>query len=356
MGEIVMLAKSVDELKKGMVLAHTVYNDQSMKIIARDTVLDDSTIDRLGKSGISQVWIVGYNEATAAKQIPRHLYDDIVEALNGIRIKVLTEAVFDYQIVARLADRIIKHTSVNFLPFTEFVRLKQNTPTVSEHLAAVSFITGSLAVARRFEHFEKKDMIIAALCHDIGKFFIPDSLLKKKDLTEEEQFYIMKHVTMGHDLLAGIQGFKSSVLTMVVQHHERLDGSGYPYGFSGDAVNRMALLNGLADTYASLGREQMSGFYMPSYEVAEFILAQAGIKFPKEDVELLMSEIVAYPLQSIVRLNTGEQARVVHKNKQAPTRPVVKIGRQIVDLSKTLTVFVEEVLELFSNDPNKIIT
>jgi HD-GYP domain-containing protein (c-di-GMP phosphodiesterase class II) len=347
-----------------MVLAETVYNKDRTKLINRGTVLEEMLIDRLRRAGIDMVWISDEADeavdGTRSKGIAENpqvskatllLYDEMTKTLREIRSKVLTAGSFDMYYFNKFIEKVLDHVMKDYRPFTEMVRVKKTKPSMAEHMADVCLLAAAAGKVMGLSAYDIRVLAAGAMLHDIGKFFIPDNILNKPvGFSEEEQYLVMKHTTMGHDLLAGIKGTNKLVLKIVVQHHERLDGSGYPYGLSGDTIDKFAAIVGLADMYAEQVCIQPDGKKYASYEVAEILGMQAGIKFYKEYVEAFLNGIVAYPLQSIVRLNTGEVAKVVYIYRELPTRPVVKVGSQQIDLSRTPTIFVEDFIQLENED------
>ena len=94
-------------------------------------------------------------------------------------------------------------------------------------------------------------MALASLFHDIGKFFIPDEILNKPSkLSDEELNYIKMHSTYSSELLKG--KFIEDISQIVEQHHERLDGSGYPKGLKGNQIRIEARIIGVADSYDAM--------------------------------------------------------------------------------------------------------
>lgn len=347
-------------VKPGMKIAETVYNDERIKLLNRGMVLDSHLIERLRNAGVETVWISDGDEslseasenyhvseeAQATKEAQR-LYDKTTKYLQEIRNNILTVGTLDMYYVNKFVEKIVEPVLSNYRPFTEMVRLRKTAPTVTEHMADVCVLAIATGKITGMSQYDIRVLAAGALLHDIGKFFIPDSILNNTGrLSEEDQFLVMKHVTLGHDLLSGIKNVSKHILAIVNQHHEKLDGSGYPYGLSGEYVDKFARIVAVADTYSEAAGIQKNGAKYASYEVAELIGAQAGIKLDREICHQFLNSIIAYPLQSIVRLNTGEVAKVVYQNRAFPTRPVVKVGLVQIDLSKAMTVFIEEFIQL----------
>ncbi len=352
-----MQIKSIDEVRPGMVLADTVINSKGMKLLNKGTVLSKEAIATLRHSGIARLRIEDEEavQQTDIRQVPQKIYDELVSLLHSIRFKILTEGKFQMPQVNRAVQKLMEHITDNPRPYTELLRLKHTAPSLAEHMVDVCFITAALAKEMQLTFFETRDILTGALLHDIGKFLVPENILKKTAPTDDEQFLIMKHTTLGQSILAETEDMHKPVMTIALQHHERLDGSGYPFGLTGENIDKLSLLVSVADTYANLIREQAAGTRLPDYEAAEYIWAQAGIKLDKQFVDLLMTSVISYPLQCLVKLNTGETGKVIFQNGQLPTRPVVKVGRQNLDLAKIPTLFIAELLSLDSYDPDQLV-
>ena len=125
-----------------------------------------------------------------------------------------------------------------------------------------------------------------AYLHDLGKIEVPNSILQKPGrLTPGEWECIKRHPTVGRRLLeATFMVPASSVGVIVEQHHEKLDGSGYPYGLSGDAVLTESYIVAVVDTYDAMTTDRPYRRALPRGEALEKIRTLAGRHYPKEVV------------------------------------------------------------------------
>ena len=148
----------------------------------------------------------------------------------------------------------------------------------------------AIALFRNLPQTQKRisadEMIIAALFHDVGKCFVPDEVLKKPGkLTPEEWRHIIKHPTNSARLLR--PRFGEKVAEIAQNHHERLDGSGYPFGLRGDDISREAKIIAIADVFDAMttarGYNQVKGF-----EEAAAELVAAPDKFDGRIAGVLM--------------------------------------------------------------------
>ncbi|WP_045212808.1 response regulator [Desulfonatronovibrio magnus] len=127
--------------------------------------------------------------------------------------------------------------------------LEARDPYTRGHSESVAAIASLIAKEMDFSESELHDITLCARLHDIGKIGIPDKvLLKPGRLTHEEFSEIQRHPLMGAQILKPIPSM-SEIIPGVLQHHEKIDGSGYPYGLSGDAIHLWARIIAVADVY-----------------------------------------------------------------------------------------------------------
>ncbi|MEC4889505.1 MAG: DUF3391 domain-containing protein [Nitrospira sp.] len=166
-----------------------------------------------------------------------------------------------------------------------------------------------------------------ALLHDVGYVRLPRNLVRKRsDCTEPERRLLQKHPQLGVSLLREHTAFPEDVLRIVQEHHEYANGSGYPSGISATSLSPLAQLVGIVNFYDSLvcrrgGRPAMN----PHDAIRQLFLAGEQQLYAKSLVETVIRSIGVYPVGSLVRLNTGEQAIVVGANPTQRLKPQVRI-------------------------------
>jgi PAS domain S-box-containing protein len=131
---------------------------------------------------------------------------------------------------------------------TAVATIELRDPYTAGHQSRVAVLASAIAVEMGLESHEIEGIDIAARIHDIGKLRIPSEILTRPGaLLPEERELIKVHPTVGAELIKGID-FGSPVAEMILQHHERLDGSGYPKGLCGDEICLGARIIAVADT------------------------------------------------------------------------------------------------------------
>jgi putative nucleotidyltransferase with HDIG domain len=132
---------------------------------------------------------------------------------------------------------------------------------------------------------QMKSLEYGSLLHDIGKIGIPDAILHKPGrLTTEEWTRMREHPLLGLSILRGV-GFLQSASRVVVQHHERWDGKGYPYGLSGTEIDGNARIFAVADAFDAMISDRVYRAGRPFAEATEELRRRAGQQFDPEVVE-----------------------------------------------------------------------
>jgi HD-GYP domain-containing protein (c-di-GMP phosphodiesterase class II) len=159
---------------------------------------------------------------------------------------------------------------------------------------------------------------------DIGKIRLPrDLLLKQGRLTSGEFEVVKAHVAHGLDILEATPNWPAEVIEGIGQHHERMNGSGYPRGLAGDAIGIFGRMAGIADCFAALTKPRPYAEAVSSYDALRSIIGWGGDYFHAPLAEQFVQAIGVFPVGSLVELSTGEVAVVVSHNKVRRLKPRV---------------------------------
>jgi HD-GYP domain-containing protein (c-di-GMP phosphodiesterase class II) len=167
---------------------------------------------------------------------------------------------------------------------------------------------------------------LAGLLQDVGKVKIPPELLCKTHALEREEHHLIQtHVESSLEILSRQERPDPALLEIVAQHHERIDGSGYPRKLSGESLHLAAEMAGFIDTYCAIIRKRP---YAPTLStqkaIAELVLLR-GTKFRETIVDQFIQCMGLYPIGSLVELNSGEVAVVIQQNQVRRLKPTVLI-------------------------------
>lgn len=186
----------------------------------------------------------------------------------------------------------------------------------------------------------EKLAVACAMC-DIGMTQLPPELLDQaENLTEEQIRIVRAHPKMGCDLVAESNNMDCEILGIIENHHERMDGSGYPRGIEGNAIPLLARIAGLVDTYDAMITPRPYAAARTSYEATQELLDCKGRQFQESLVEQFVQAIGLFPTGTMVELNTGEVAIVVAQNATRRLKPELVIvtdeGKVRLEISKTV--------------------
>jgi HD-GYP domain-containing protein (c-di-GMP phosphodiesterase class II) len=172
---------------------------------------------------------------------------------------------------------------------------------------------------------------MGAILHDVGKVKIPTSILYKPgELTEEELKIIKKHPIIGYFAIKDEPTVSTYAKKIVLFHHERFDGNGYPLGLKFDRIGRYPQIVSLADIFDALTSERPYKQGMSVPQTLNFIMKESGVYFEPILAQKFIMEMSKlyklpspYAIGSFVLLNTGEKAVVIQKDSEYTFRPVV---------------------------------
>lgn len=161
---------------------------------------------------------------------------------------------------------------------------------------------------------------------DVGKIKLPRALLEKSGRLSTEEFALIKtHVELGLNELHRTPNIHADVLEGIAQHHERMNGSGYPYGLQGEKISIFGRMAGIADTYAAMTRKRVYADAASPHETLQMLSTWSGTQFHPDMVEQFIQSIGAFPVGSLVELSTGEVAVIVTHNKLKRLKPKVLV-------------------------------
>ena len=270
------IVKSI-QCKPGDILFTDSFSDDGSVIIKKGTVLDTELIELMLESDIK---------------------------LNTICTST-TESlmVSDFDISYSLHERKIKSFANKFV--TEVLATKEVQDMyvgldsdLIRHQKNVALIVAMMLNNRNMLGVSKK-IIQGALLHDIGKDGIPNSVLNKHGRLNDDEFSIMKlHTTHGYSKLCKY-GYPAVICDTALQHHEAEDGSGYPYGITGDQISYSAKLCHIADVYEAVCSSRV---YKKAFERhrAKDIIKEDSKKFDPDVLELFLESVPLYFINDMI--------------------------------------------------------
>jgi len=252
----------------------------------------------------------------------------------------------------KAAEKLTDEIFLNPTAMVEMVSIKSFDNYHYEHAVNVAVLSLLLGMDLRLKEDDLSKLVLAALLMDIGNDFISDDILNKpSSLTDDEWDIIKTHPEKSCEYLERKTDISTTIRHIILRHHERYDGSGYPNGVKGDEIHEFARIIAIADTYDALTSDRpWREAYSPD-EALELIMGSSGTLFDFAYVNLFAKRVVAYPIGTYVLLSNGDQGEVSDINPDVPLRPIVKILKhategkyETVDLCESLSTTVEKVI------------
>ncbi|MCG5501607.1 HD-GYP domain-containing protein [Ectothiorhodospira lacustris] len=281
-------------------------------------------------------------ELLKAKTILHLSKNAVAEMFSEARMGNAVDMNVAWNIVEQISNSIVRNPSA----LISLSRLKKLDEYTYMHSVAVSALMMALARELKFDDAQVKEAGIAGLMHDLGKSDIPQEILNKPGKLSDSEFELMKSHPQrgGQTLLAqGVPG-DSATLDVCLHHHEKMDGSGYPYGLVGDQISIPAKMGAVCDVYDAItsNRPYRSG-WDPSIALQK-MMSWTGNHFDSVVFHAFVKVLGIYPAGSLVRLSSGKLAVVMEQSEGSLLKPVVrtfysvnrarKISPVVMDLSR----------------------
>ena len=320
-----MLEVNVAELMPGDILAADVYSASGKILTKKITVISDGTILGLKKNYIDSVYIfrnINNTNSPELINIREILIKEAVEIMDTQIIKFIKKENNIYELKNIIIELLKNDKIINMM-----IPLRVIGDNIFKHCLSVAFY--AVAVGKKM-YFPVNRLFIlgtAALLHDVGMAEMPREIVNKKgQLTETEKVIIQKHPRYGFEIVQNAGGFSAEIYNIILEHHERYDGTGYPSGLVNDKIHTMAKIISVCDVYDASINDRPYRTKHTRRESVEYLLGSGNYYFNHEIVKALIKTIVIYRYGQWIELNTKEIGIVINDEAQGfITKPKVMV-------------------------------
>lgn len=332
------------QLRPGMKLDHPVVDRLGRNLVARGAELDQYMIDSLIQMGIMTVYIQSNEDdepdkplvvsAEAKRKIAQLRTEDPakVSLSASVRKRVAEGIQFIYnspdskeatQATTSIATELLNAINSNDAIALDISALKTSDEYTFKHSVDVATIAMIVAKQQGFSDPEIHEIGVCGLLHDIGKTKVPLEILNKPGRLDDQEFTIMKqHSVYGYHMVKDRNEFSTAVCLGVLQHHEKINGSGYPMGVDDSKISPYARVLAVADIYDALVTERPYKAAYSQRDAVEMIMSMT-MELDINAMKSFLESMILYPVDSIVELSNGEKARVVKNCPHYILRPTV---------------------------------
>ncbi|TPV59223.1 HD-GYP domain-containing protein [Aestuariibacter sp. GS-14] len=337
----------IEQLEVGMyVLEIAEQRAGTVQIKSRGRVTSQAAIDELKRKGILRVVIetdVESGNSTSSQALPIHqhlettvpLTDELARAeklyQQGLKIQgSLYKAIqngtqFDDYVPREFSTALVGSLDRNPDALLLMTKIREKDSYLLEHSLNVGILLANFARYLGLEEEEIERLAYSGLLHDLGKIKVDDAILHKPGrLTDGEMEEMKKHVTYGVEFLHQMR-IDETLIKWVSEHHERLDGLGYPSQLSADQITRQGRMLAIVDMYDALTADRCYKPGMSSQKALQILLKDSKDKLDQGLLQQFIRCMGIYPVGSLVELSNNKVALVIKQNDKQPLRPCVRV-------------------------------
>lgn len=245
--------------------------------------------------------------------------------LQGLYGDVTTGLSVNLKVIDEMANDIVSSVFRNTSAMTILTRIKDKHSYNWRHMINCAIFTAVFAKYLGYKEEAVQQLAMGALLHDLGQAKLPQGIISRPSkLTSSEMDIIKRHVAQGLGLVKGEKGITPLILDMIVNHHERLDGSGYPRGITAEKLSRPARIMAIVDVYDALTADRPHQEGDEPINALRYLLANKEL-FDAELVQHFIKCLGVHPVGTIVKLTNERLALVLEGNKSNPIKPKVKL-------------------------------
>jgi HD-GYP domain-containing protein (c-di-GMP phosphodiesterase class II) len=232
----------------------------------------------------------------------------------------------DLKRVLEAVDAIIANLWANSGMSSGIVSIQSYDGNTYTHSINVCILSISIGHCLGWRLEDLRELGTAALLHDIGKILIPLDLLNKAGpLTAEEHGLMRTHCEKGWKLLSECFNTGGYIARGALEHHERLDGSGYPKGLTENMISDIGKITAVADVYDAMTADRPHRKAIFPETVYNHMVQHKGVLFDSAAVDALLSKVALYPTGTLLSLWGGYIAVVTAQDPRSNLRPLVRI-------------------------------
>jgi len=363
----------LQQLKKGMYVLSIFTKNTDLRIKSEGYILKNASIEQLKKSHVTDVEIdlsktkKDESEEIITKAIEtaptinepneptvsldnemkkaKKLYNNAKVLQKKLLADITENKVIDTEAVQESTNAIVDSIFRNQDALSCMSRLRIKDDYLVEHSLNVSILMTIFCKHLKIERNIMEQLALGAFLHDVGKVHVPDNILNKPGRFTDEEYQTMKqHVEFGVKILKETPNISDIAMAVVSEHHERIDGKGYPQQLSADKISQYGRMIAIVDSYDAMTAERIYKAGMHPIKAFKILINESPNSYDNELVEQFIQCLGVYPIGTLVKLTSGKIGLISQLNKNKPLQPFVRtfynirlkqvVAMEEIDLSK----------------------
>jgi HD-GYP domain-containing protein (c-di-GMP phosphodiesterase class II) len=332
----------------GKRMKHDILNAYGVTIVPADSVLTRESVNILINHRIDL-----YSLSLAEDQKP--VAENSIQLGELVQQTVtITKELFESILVSRKVPLMairnevlpaILQLSKNTDIFELFEAVKAKDDYVYQHNIGVGVISTLIGRWMNLDDSELSILSLAATLHDVGKIKLPLEVLNKPGKLSEVEFQLIKkHTILGYELLKGTTGLSMRIARVALQHHERVDGKGYPLGLKKENIDVFSSIVAVADIFHAMSSRRP---YHEPLSFHEIVSQMSQGRFGALDphiISLFIENMMKRLVGKQVLLTDGREGEVVYINPHNIETPLIKLADYFLDLSLERDIHIKSII------------
>lgn len=315
---------SVEDLKENDVLAQDVLTEDYRILLGRGTILKQEYIEKLERLEIDEVYLEESGDVEEIHVLHNEIEEKVKERVKSILEQHVYRINSQLEEVLSEAEIVIDSVLENEKIVEKIYDIQERSADLYEHSVNVCALSTLTAIKFGLKREEIYDIAVAALLHDLGLRYLATNYenvdIQELALTEQEEF--RKHTVYGYTVLKSEDWLSDQVKEIVLNHHEHVDGSGYPLNTTNLSIpcQIVSICDLFDEMICGVGNVRTH-----VYVAIGHLRNYSGIWYDDKLVDTFLQFTAVYPVNTKIRLTTGEVAIVIKQNSRFPEKPIVKI-------------------------------
>lgn len=349
---------NVEAIQGNEILAKNIYSNMDTILIPEGALLRKEYVFRLKELDIDSVYVEdeiskGVNtEEITEMQIKKECAKQLNIAFEKTFCNSKAEMAEIKEVAGKIIDDLLKQPEIIFC----VSGVRNKSEMLFSHSINVCAMSVFLAIRMKLCKKMVEEIAVGSLLHDIGLAEVPKFIREKsiEEMNKAERREVKMHTVYGYNFVENEKWLTKEAKEIILCHHERLDGSGYPFQRKDDKITLACRIVGVCDDFDRLvygiGTKKLK-----VHEAIEYIVGLAGQAFDEKVVSVFNQSIAAYPNGTLVSTNEDEVGIVLKQNENFPARPILRMlknkkGKDYTEwveknLVKELTLFIQDTLE-----------